>query len=157
VPAFTGYGAPHWRAEARAAIFGMTRGTTAAHLCRAAIDAMAYQTCDVSTAMQADVRAALPDTAFGVLRVDGGAARNDRLLQLQADLLDVEVDRPQEIDTTALGAAFLAGLGTGFYRDAGALAAARRSDRRFTPQLAPSARQALLDLWRDSIRRLVDA
>jgi len=157
VPAFTGLGAPHWRADVRAAVFGLTRGSTAAHVCRAAIDAMAYQTVDVCEALQADVRRVDPQAQFAALRVDGGAARNDRLLQLQADLLGLEVDRPQEIETTALGAAFLAGIGVGFWRDAAALAAARHTARRFTPGLDAAARAAALAPWRDAVRRLVDA
>jgi glycerol kinase len=157
VPAFTGLGAPHWRPEARAALVGMSRGTTRAHVCRAAIEAMAYQTCDLHAAMCADVAAAAGEGfRFGTLRVDGGAARNDPLMQLQADLLDLEVDRPQQIETTAQGAAFLAGLGAGFWSDAGELAAARRSERRFVPQLAALEREPRLAGWRRAVQQVLD-
>jgi glycerol kinase len=156
VPAFTGLGAPHWRPEARAALVGLSRGTTVDHVCRAAIEAMAYQTCDVHAAMRADVQAALPQFRFGTLRVDGGAARNDMLMQLQADLLDLEVDRPVEIETTAQGAAFLAGLGVGFWPDAGALASARRSERHFTPAMLAPTRRAHLEGWQRALRRVID-
>ena len=157
VPAFTGLGAPWWKPEARAAILGMTRGTSRAHLCRAALDAMAYQTYDIFEAMQSDVRAANPEAQFGPLRVDGGASRNDLLMQFQADLLGVDVDRPVEIETTALGAAFLAGLGAGFWTDSTALSAARRCERRFVPQAEPSRRQALIAGWRRAVQRVLDA
>jgi glycerol kinase len=157
VPAFTGLGAPHWRPAARAAVFGLTRGATAAHLCRAALDAMAYQTWDVCTAMQSDGRAAGLAVDFGPLRVDGGASRNDLLMQFQADLLGLVVDRPVEIETTALGAAGLAGLGCGLWSDPTALAVTRTSARTFSPQLDAAARDAVLAPWRDAVRRLVDA
>jgi glycerol kinase len=118
---------------------------------------MAYQTYDIFEAMQSDVRAADPQARFGPLRVDGGASRNDLLMQFQADLLGVEVDRPTQIETTAQGAAFLAGLGAGFWTDATALAAARQSDRRFVPQADPSRRDALLAGWRRAVQRVLDA
>jgi glycerol kinase len=157
VPAFTGLGAPHWRPDARAAVFGLTRGSARAHLCRAAIEAMAYQTADVCEAMRADVRAAGVADDFGALRVDGGASRNDLLMQLQADLLDVVVDRPEQVETTALGAAFLAGLGAGFWSGEDALATARRTERRFAPAWSSSQRERAIAGWRSAVRRVTDA
>jgi len=157
VPAFTGLGAPWWKPEARAALFGLTRGSTRAHVCRAALEAMAFQTWDVFEAMRADVRAVDPALRFGALRVDGGASRNDLLMQFQADILGIDVDRPVEIETTAQGAAFLAGLGVGFWPDAAALVAARRDDRCFTPEIDAARRASLVADWRQAVGRLVDA
>jgi glycerol kinase len=156
VPAFTGLGAPHWQPRARAAVLGLSRGSGREHLCRAAIEAIAYQTHDVYAAMCEDVRAGAPHLEFGALRVDGGAARNDLLMQFQADLLGLPVDRPEQIETTAQGAAFLAGLGCGVWPDAGALLAARRHGHRFEPRLAPGRRGELVDGWRKAVRRVLD-
>ncbi|HEY3315843.1 MAG TPA: glycerol kinase GlpK [Bacillota bacterium] len=128
VPAFAGLGAPYWDMYARGAILGLTRGTTRAHLVRAALEAIAYQTKDLIDAMGADA-GVVPAS----LRVDGGAARNDLLLQFQADLLGLPVDRPAVTETTALGAAFLAGLGVGFYPDLEHIAKLRRAERVFAP------------------------
>lgn len=157
VPAFTGLGAPHWKPEARAAVLGLTRGATRAHLCRAAIEAMAYQSLDVYDALRADVAAANAGLQFGDLRVDGGGARNDLLMQFQSDLLGCAVDRPRQIETTALGAAFLAGLGIGFWSDAAALRAARSTDRRFEPRLDAGTRQSQVEGWRRAVLRVLDA
>src|SRR5919198_3107819 len=112
VPAFVGLGAPHWDPHARGAIFGLTRGTTRAHLARATLEAMAYQTRDVIAAVERDAGVPLAE-----LRVDGGATANDLFLQIQADILGRDVVRPAVLETTALGAAFLAGLATGFWKD----------------------------------------
>ncbi|MGA8705634.1 MAG: glycerol kinase GlpK [Steroidobacteraceae bacterium] len=128
VPAFTGLGAPYWDPEARGAILGLTRGVTRAHLARAALEAIAFQSCDVLTAMTLDAGRPLIE-----LRVDGGASANDLLLQFQADLLGVPVVRPQVTETTALGAAYLAGLGSGFWQSEEEVAANWRVDRRFEP------------------------
>ena len=157
VPAFTGLGAPHWKAAARAAVLGLSRGSRREHLCRAAIEAMAYQTRDVFDAMRDDVAASGATLAFGPLRVDGGAARNDLLLQFQADILDLAVERPEQIETTAQGAAFLAGLGRGFWPDAAALQSLRRDACRFEPRLDAARRDALVTGWRKAVRAVIDA
>lgn len=152
VPAFTGLGAPHWDSQARGALFGLTRGTQRAHIVRAALEAIAYQTRDVLEAMQQDSGERLQQ-----LRVDGGAAANDFLLQFQADLLGVPVLRPQLIETTALGAAFLAGLAVGFWRDRAELSALAQVDRVFTPAMSSERRLALMDGWRAAVRRTVQS
>ena len=131
VPALTGLGAPHWDAAARGTILGLTRGSTAAHIARATLEAIAFQTRDVTDAMTADSGISLAS-----LRVDGGAARNDLLLQIQADVLGVPVIRPQNVETTAVGAAFLAGLGCGLWPDRATLADRWAVDRVFEPAVA---------------------
>jgi glycerol kinase len=149
VPAFVGLGAPYWDAEARGAIVGLTRGVTRAHVVRAALEALAYQTRDVVDAM---ARAA--GTGLSALRVDGGAAANDFLMQFQADLLGVPVERPRVVETTAMGAAFLAGLGAGFWSSQSQLAQARRIDRRFRPRMKAEQRDALYRGWQDAVARV---
>jgi len=149
VPAFVGLGAPYWDAAARGAITGITRGVTRAHLVRAALEAMAFQTRDVVDAMAADAGAPLRG-----LRVDGGAAANDFLMQFQADVLGVPVERPKLVETTALGAAFLAGLTTGFWRSPADLARVRRTDRRFTPKMRQPQRDELYRAWQDAVARV---
>ncbi len=148
VPAFVGLGAPYWDARARGAILGLTRGTTAAHLARAAVESMAYQTRDVLDAMHADAGLTLQS-----LRVDGGAAVNDALMQFQADILDLPVERPQVTETTALGAAYLAGLATGFYPDEATLASHWALERRFSPQMSSTERDRLYAGWRKAVDR----
>ena len=148
VPAMTGLGAPHWDPHARGTVLGITRGTTAAHLARAALEGVALQVTDVVTAMQSDSGVPLTE-----LRVDGGAARNDLLMQLQADLLGVTVVRPQVTETTALGAAYLAGLAAGVWPDLGSIGSMWREERRFEPQLAESEREALKSRWREGVER----
>ncbi len=128
VPAFAGLGAPHWRPDARGSITGLTRGTTRAHIARATLEGIALQNVDILRAMERDSGRALT-----TLRVDGGAAANDLLMQVQSDVLGVEIARPALVETTALGAAFLAGLGTGVWRDQAQVAQTWREDRRFTP------------------------
>ncbi|HSS89817.1 MAG TPA: FGGY-family carbohydrate kinase, partial [Streptosporangiaceae bacterium] len=128
VPALTGLGAPHWDPDARGTVFGITRGTTRAHLARATLEAIAFEVRDVYDAM-----AALPGGHAPVLRVDGGGAANGLLMQMQADQLQVPVERPEVGETTALGAAFLAGLGTGVWSSLDEIAATWRLDRRFEP------------------------
>jgi len=152
VPAFVGLGAPHWDAEARGALLGLTRGVTRAHVVRAALESLAFQTRDVVDAMAADAGSRL-----GTLRVDGGAAANDFLMQFQADVLGVPVDRPRVVETTALGAAFLAGLGVGFWKSQADLERARRIDRRFVPKMKPEARDALYRGWREAVGRVRSA
>ena len=148
VPAFTGLGAPDWDGHARGTLVGMTRGTTRAHIARAALEAIALQVADVFAAMTRD--AGLP---LAELRVDGGASANDLLMQMQADFLGVPVVRPQVTETTALGAACLAGLAVGFWRDADEISARWAVDRRFEPLLAADARVAHIARWREAVER----
>jgi len=142
VPAFVGLGAPHWDPYARGTIVGMTRGTTAAHIARAAVEAIAYQSAELLAAMQKDA-----DCAVHEVRADGGAARNDLLMQFQADLLGVPVVRPQVTETTALGAACLAGLAVGFWSSREEIAARWRSERRFEPQMPAARRDEMMARW----------
>jgi glycerol kinase len=128
VPAFAGLGAPHWRPDARAAITGLTRGTTRAHIARATLEGIALQNVDILRAMERD-----SGRALGTLKVDGGAAANDLLMQFQSDVLGVEIARPEVVESTALGAAFLAGLGTGVWKDQAQIAKTWREQRRFKP------------------------
>jgi len=148
VPAFAGLGAPHWDPHARGAIVGLTRGTTRAHIARAALESIGYQVADLVEAMRADA----PDEA-GELRVDGGAARNDLLMQFQADMLGVPVVRPQVTETTALGAAYLAGLAVGVWPSAAHLDEQWRVDRRFDPQMPANEREARRQRWHDAVDR----
>lgn len=148
VPAFAGLGAPHWDACARGAIVGLTRGSHRGHIARAALDAIAYQVADVVDAMGADAGAPIVE-----LRVDGGAAANNLLLQTQADLLGVRVVRPTCIETTALGAAFLAGLGVGFWTSPGEIAGAWAVDRVFEPAMPQSQARARRGRWCEAVAR----
>ncbi|MBJ7313787.1 glycerol kinase GlpK [Rugamonas sp. CCM 8940] len=148
VPAFAGLGAPHWDPYARGTIVGITRGTTKAHLARAALEGVACQNVDVLAAMQRD--AALPLTE---LRVDGGAARNDMLMQFQADLLDVPVVRPMVTETTALGAAYLAGLAVDFWASLDEIGAQWRMERRFEPRMSVDERQGRMHAWTRAVDR----
>jgi glycerol kinase len=148
VPAFTGLGSPHWDAYARGTMVGLSRGTSRAHIARAALDAIAFQSAEVLLAMQRDAAQPLRE-----LRVDGGAAANDLLMQFQADLLGVPVVRPVVTETTALGAACLAGLGVGFWRSTAELAARWRAARRFEPRLSRDAAGALLARWSQAVER----
>ncbi|MEI7612189.1 MAG: glycerol kinase GlpK [Betaproteobacteria bacterium] len=148
VPAHTGLGAPYWDPYARGALFGMTRGSQRAHIVRAALEAIAYQSAEVLGAMQRDSGNDLSE-----LRVDGGAASNNLLLQFQADLLGVEVLRPQVTETTALGAAFLAGLAVGFWQDEAELASLWQIERRFTPNMPASQRDDLIAFWHKAVGR----
>jgi len=148
VPAFTGLGAPYWDPYARGIIVGLTRATGRAELARATLDSIAHQVADVLTAMEADAGLRLE-----TLRVDGGAAGDDLLLQVQADLLDVPVERPTVRETTALGAAYLAGLATGYWADLGDIEANWRLDRRFEPSMAPGRRASLRRGWARAVDR----
>jgi glycerol kinase len=148
VPAFAGLGAPHWDPYARGLIIGITRGTTAAHIARAAVESIAYQVADLLDAVQRDSGIPLAE-----LRVDGGAASNDLLMQFQADLLGVPVVRPAVTETTALGAAYLAGLAVGFWTSPGEIAQQWQVDRRFTPLMASAHAEALRGRWRDALER----
>lgn len=148
VPAFAGLGAPHWDAYARGLIIGLTRGTTRAHIARAALEGIAYQVADVLQVMEQDAGVRLKE-----LRVDGGACANNLLLQFQADLLGVQVVRPQVAETTALGAAYLAGLAVGFWKDRREIATHWETGRRFTPEAKPVTRKHLLTGWTRALVR----
>ena len=148
VPAFAGLGAPDWDGRARCLMIGMTRGTTRAHLARAALDSIALQSADLMTAMNADAGAPITE-----LRVDGGAARNDLLMQMQADLAGVPVLRPAMTETTAFGAAALAGLASGFWSGLDQIAACWQLERRFEPQLDEGTRESRRARWREAVER----
>ncbi len=148
VPAFTGLGAPHWDMYARGAIVGITRGTERGHLARAALESTAYQTRDVMDAMESDTGLRVP-----VLRVDGGGAANGLLMQFQSDLLGVPIERSAVRETTAVGAAYLAGLAVGFWKDTDELASHWASDARFTPRMAPADSRALYAGWQRAVER----
>jgi glycerol kinase len=148
VPAFAGLGAPHWDPYARGAIVGLTRGATAAHIARAALESIAFQSADLLDAMQADA-----GTRVAELRVDGGAARNDLLMQFQADLIGAPVVRPQITETTALGAAYQAGLAVGFWKSTDEIASQWRVERRFEPLMAPARCRELRGRWTDALER----
>ncbi|MGL4767173.1 MAG: glycerol kinase GlpK [Formosimonas sp.] len=147
VPAFTGLGAPHWQDNARGMILGLTRGSTDAHIARAALESIALQTMDVLQAMQHDA-----GIDISVLRVDGGASANDLLLQFQADVLNIDVVRPKFTETTALGAAYLAGLAVGFWRNTEELAAQWRSEHIFASQAEPTAMAQKIAGWQHAVR-----
>ena len=151
VPAFVGLGAPYWDQYARGAILGVTRGTTAGHIARAAVESMAYQTCDLLDAMQKDASIKLAE-----LKVDGGASLNNDLLQFQADMLGVKVRRPVVAETTALGAAYLAGLAVGFWSDTGDVTRNWALDREFSPALPADRREALYRGWQKAVGRSRD-
>jgi len=148
VPALAGLGAPHWDPHARGTIVGLSRATGRGHLARAALEAIALSVADVVACMEGDA-----GTRLGRLRVDGGASCNDLLMQIQADVLGLPVDRPAVIETTALGAALLAGLATGFFADAAAVAAARRIERTFEPRMEAATRARLRERWSDAVAR----
>ncbi|MGH6944164.1 MAG: FGGY family carbohydrate kinase, partial [Geminicoccaceae bacterium] len=151
VPAFVGLGAPHWDPDARAAIMGLTRDAGIPQIVRAALESVGYQTRDLMTAMRADLGAAEVGTA--AVRVDGGMVVNDWLCQFLADILDVPVERPAVTETTALGAAYLAGLAVGLYPSLDALAATWRCERRFEPKMNDAERQRLYGGWLEAVRR----
>jgi glycerol kinase len=148
VPAFAGLGAPHWDPFARGAILGVTRGTTAGHLARAALESIAFQVADLLDAMHADSSITLSE-----LRVDGGAAANNMLMQIQADLLGVPVVRPAVTETTALGAAYLAGLAVGFWGSVDEITGQWQVDRRFDPSMPPDGARALRERWSAAVAR----
>lgn len=149
VPALAGLGAPHWNPQARGVIWGLTAGVTRAHVARAALEGIAFQCHDILKAMEEDVGAPLQ-----VLRIDGGAAANNLLMQFQADLLEVEISRPEVLETTALGAALLAGLGVGFFDGLEDIRRIWREELRFTPAMDDETRTAHLDRWRAGIARV---
>jgi glycerol kinase len=146
VPALAGLGAPHWRPEARGTIRGIDRGTTAAHLARATLEGIAFLINDLAEAMRAEAHRPIP-----VFKVDGGACQNDLLMQFQADLLGVPVERPRLVETTALGAAFLAGLATGVWKDREEIRKSWKVGKRFEPRMKPDEREAHLAKWRKAV------
>jgi len=148
VPALAGLGAPHWRPEARGLVRGIDRGTTRGHLARAALEGIAAQTFELAEAMRAE--AGKPFPAF---KVDGGASANDLLMQMQADLLDVPVVRPRMVETTALGAAFLAGLAVGVWKDREEIRRSWKVSKRFEPRMKATEREAFLSRWREAVQR----
>jgi len=149
VPAFAGLGAPYWDMNARGALLGLTRGAGRAHLARAALESIAYQSRDIVDVMNIDSGIQLKE-----LRVDGGASMNDFLMQFQADLLGVPVDRPEIVETTAAGSAFLAGLATGVWNSPSQLEQVRRTDKRFEPGMEESQRGHLYDGWKRAVARV---
>ncbi|TXD93704.1 glycerol kinase GlpK, partial [Mitsuaria sp. TWR114] len=152
VPAFTGLGAPYWDAEARGAIVGLTRGSTVAHIARAALESIAFQSAALLQAMSRDAVAA-GGAPVSELRVDGGACVNDLLMQFQADLLGIPVVRPKVIETTALGAAYLAGLTVGVYRNLDDIGRNWQAERVFRPTLSRDRAQALMAQWERAVRQ----
>lgn len=148
VPALVGLGAPHWDQYARGLMIGMTRGTTRGHIARAALEGIAYQVADLIGAMDADA-----DTKMSELRVDGGAAGNDLLMQFQADILQIPVVRPTVLETTALGAAYMAGLAVGYWSSVEDIARNWKVDRRFEPRMAASEAESLRERWRQAVER----
>jgi glycerol kinase len=151
VPAFAGLGAPHWDPYARGTLIGLTRGTTAGHIARAALEGIAFQVADLAAAVERD--AGQPMTE---LRADGGAAANNTLLQFQADLLQMPVVRPTITETTALGAAYLAGLATGVWKDRGEIARQWHVDRTFEPQMPADRAAQLRGRWSQAVERAKD-
>ena len=146
VPAFTGLGAPHWDQNARGAVFGLTRGTSKAQFIRATLESMAYQTRDVLDTMIKDSGVEIP-----IMRVDGGAANNDFLMQFQADILGTTIERSEVMETTALGAAYLAGLATGFFEDMDDLKAHWEKDSTFKPEMSEEDRDDLYAGWQNAV------
>ena len=156
VPAFTGLGAPYWNPEARGTITGLTRGSTRAHIARAALESIAFQSAALLLAMARDAQAA-GAAPLRELRVDGGACVNNLLMQFQADLLGIPVLRPQVTETTALGAAYLAGLSTGVYRGTADISALWQIERRFEPSISPAAAATLMQRWEHAVRQATAA
>jgi glycerol kinase len=148
VPAFVGLGAPHWDSYARGSLFGLTRGTKAGHIARAALESIAYQVADLMDAVQTDTKTPLQE-----LRVDGGASANDALMQFQADILGVPVVRPSMTETTALGAAFLAGLAVGFWNGITEISELPREERRFDSHMPRPKVDNLRERWNEAVSR----
>jgi glycerol kinase len=148
VPALAGLGAPHWDPYARGTIVGITRGTTSAHIARAALEGIAYQVADLVSAMEADSGEKMME-----LRVDGGAAANNLLMQFQADVLGVPVVRPENLETTALGAAYMAGLATDFWKSIDEIETIMKIDRTFEPQMPESEAKELRERWSAAVQR----
>ena len=151
VPAFVGLGAPYWDMKARGGIFGLTRGTTKNHIIRATLESLAYQTKDVLDAMQSD-----SGIKLNSLKVDGGAVANNLMMQFQSDILNVAVERPKITETTALGAAYLAGLAVGFWKNKEELVDSWQIDRKFEPNMDEKARKELYLGWLKAVRRTMN-
>ncbi|MCB1155055.1 glycerol kinase, partial [bacterium] len=149
VPALTGLGAPHWNPDAKGVVWGITRGTTMGHIARATLEAIALQNHEIIQAMQSDYRKPVQ-----MLKVDGGAAANNLMVQFQADILGTEISRPTMLETTALGAAFLAGLAVGTWKDKDELRKVWKEDRRFTPHMSKDKVDEHLRLWDEGIKRV---
>ena len=148
VPAFVGLGAPYWDAKARGTVCGLTRGTKKEHFIRAALESIAYQVCDIVNTMQKDL-----GTGVTSLNVDGGASANNLLMQFQEDILNIDVVRPKVIETTALGAAYLAGLQTGYWKDLNDIKNNKQIEKVFKPSMKQDRRKQLLDGWDEAIGR----
>ena len=148
VPAFTGLGAPYWDPYARGTIVGISRGTTKAHIARAALESIAFQTAELLDCMQKDA-----DKAVETLKVDGGASANNTLMQFQADILQARIERPAILETTALGAAYLAGLAVNFWENIEELVSKHSVDRYFEPEMPPGVAGELLERWREAVKR----
>ncbi|MFT5021448.1 MAG: glycerol kinase, partial [Colwellia sp.] len=149
VPAFAGLGAPHWNQDARGTIFGLTRGTSDAHIARAALESIAYQTMDVLKAMEQDAGISIKE-----LRVDGGATINDLLMQFQSDVLNTETVRPKIVETTAMGAAFLAGLAIGYWKNSDEIQEIWQTDKRFIPNSDRNLMKENISGWYKAVRAL---
>ena len=143
-------GAPYWDAQARGAIFGLTRGATRAHVARAALESLAFQVADVARTMEQDAGIVIDQ-----LNVDGGASANDLLMQMQSDILNAQINRPVVIESTALGAAFLAGLNTGFWESLQEIRAMREPDEHFLPAMDEATREERMAGWHDAVRRVL--
>jgi glycerol kinase len=150
VPAFTGLGAPYWDADARGAIIGITRGTKREHIIRATLESIAYQTADVMDVMHRD-----SGVQIRQLKVDGGAVANNFLMQFQSDILNIEVERPEVNETTAMGASFLAGLSVGFWNNESELEECRKTDTIFKPAISIEQRENLLSGWRKAVHKVM--
>ena len=150
VPAFTGLGAPHWNQDARGTIVGLTRGSTASHIARAALESIAYQTMDVLKAMEADSGISIKE-----LRVDGGATANDLLMQFQSDILNTKVLRPKITETTALGAAYLAGLAVGYWKSIEDIQQQWQIDKTFAPAMGDAKRNELTAGWQRAVHTTI--
>lgn len=150
VPAFSGLGAPHWNPYARGTIFGLTRGTTDAHIARATLESIAFQTVDVLKAMESDAGVPIAE-----LRVDGGATVNDLLMQFQCDVLSVRVLRPEVIETTALGAAYLAGLAVGFWESIEAISSQWKESAAFIPSMENHQKEEYLKQWQRAVKAVL--
>ena len=156
VPAFTGLGAPHWDSEARAAIFGLTRGATRKEIVRAALESVGYQTRDLIDAMRADSPAACGTANFAsVIRIDGGMSASDWTMQFLADMVNAQVDRPEIFETTALGAGYLAGWQAGLYPEPDEFAKTWRRQASFMPSMAAGERESRYRGWREAVARTV--
>lgn len=148
VPAFTGLGAPHWNQQARGVIYGLSRGTTKEHIARAALESIAYQSYDVIKAMEKDIG---HDVSY--IRADGGASANSLLMQFQSNILGIPVERPRILETTALGAAYMAGLAVGYWKNTEELESHWEVDKEFTPKMNSQTVTTLIEKWQDAIQK----